>query len=559
MSDSQNNITIEQAGIGTILKRHHLAVPPNQREYAWTDRQVKRLFEDFTNAVNANELSYFLGTIVTIPRAGNVLEVVDGQQRLATTALLLTAIRDHPAGKHELIVEAINEFLTGIDLAKLSRVPRLNLNVDDRDLFRWMIADGSTCTMPNPTKQSHELLIEARKSARRHVSAVAAPLSNKDQPALLTTWISFIEHRAQVILLRVPNDANAYKMFETLNDRGLRTTQADLIKNYLFGQSGDRIPETQAHWSHMHGVLESLDDDDIAVDFIRHALTAIYAHTRESQVYDVVQDKVRGEQGAVTFVSTLDTLATEYVATFNPAHEKWNDHPESAARAIDIFNMVNVRPLRALLLAIGTTFKPKELTIAFRFLVSLAVRLLITASTRTGSLESSSARAAHEVYTGAITDTKQLKAALKSATPSNEDFERAFASAKVSKAQLARYYLRCLETAAKGDPEPWFLPTSDPDIINLEHVLPRKPEGNWPEFTSDEVPIYVTRLGNQALMKKSDNSTAKSDPFSAKSPIYQASPYSLTSHIAAYPAWSADAIAARQEELAKLALLAWPL
>jgi hypothetical protein len=81
--------------------------------------------------------------------------------------------------------------------------------------------------------------------ARKHVRAIVASLDPKDHGDLLNGWVSFIEHRAMVVLLRVPNDANAYKMFETLNDRGLRTSQADLIKNYLFGRSGDRFQEVQ--------------------------------------------------------------------------------------------------------------------------------------------------------------------------------------------------------------------------------------------------------------------------------------------------------------------------
>ena len=512
MPDPQTLINIEQAGIGTILKHHHLVVPANQREYAWTDLEVKRLFRDFAQSISANEPSYFLGTIVTIPRDHDTLEVVDGQQRLATTALLLAAIRNYVLGKQQIIVDAINDFLTGIDLAKMSRVPRLRLNVDDHNLFSWMIADRPAQPMPSPTKPSHEMLIDARNLARKHVAAAVATLDEKDHAGFLTTWVSFIERRAQVVLLSVPNDANAYKMFETLNDRGLKTSQADLIKNYLFGQSGDRIKEIQAHWSYMRGVLETLDDDNIAVDFIRHALTAIHGHTRESQVYNVVQRHVQGEDAAVSFVATLETLATDYVATFNPTHDKWNVHPDSVGRAIDVFNLLNIRPLRALLLAIATRFKPNELAVAFQFLVSIAVRLLITASTRTGSLESLSSRAANDVYSGSATTTKQIKQQLKATTPQNTEFKTAFASAKVSKAQLARYYLRCLELACEGAPEPWFLPTTDPQIINLEHILPRKPQGNWPQFTPDEVTMYVTRLGNQCLMRKSDNSAAKKRP-----------------------------------------------
>lgn len=183
----------------------------------------------------------------------------------------------------------------------------------------------------------------------------------------------------------------------------------------------------------MRGVLESLDDENTAVDFIRHALTAIHGHTRESQVYDVVQKHVRREQGTVTFVSTLETLATEYIATFNPAHEKWNDHPESTTRAIDVFNLLNIRPLRALLLAIATRFKPNELAAAYQFLVSLGVRLLATASTRTGSLESTAARVAHDVFSSTIQTTNQLKVGLRSTTPRDEEFESASHPSKYRK------------------------------------------------------------------------------------------------------------------------------
>ena len=66
-------------------------MPSNQREYAWTEREVTDLLQDFALAISEAK-PYFLGTIVTIPREEGTLEVVDGQQRLATTAILLSAI-----------------------------------------------------------------------------------------------------------------------------------------------------------------------------------------------------------------------------------------------------------------------------------------------------------------------------------------------------------------------------------------------------------------------------------------------------------------------------------
>ena len=95
MADGESEIGFAQLGLGSVLKQHQLAVPPNQREYAWENKEVKTLLNDFSREIGEGDRSYFLGTIVTIPRPSNILEVVDGQQRLATTAIILSCIRDY--------------------------------------------------------------------------------------------------------------------------------------------------------------------------------------------------------------------------------------------------------------------------------------------------------------------------------------------------------------------------------------------------------------------------------------------------------------------------------
>ena len=75
MSDAQSLIGFEQAGIGSLLKQNLLQVPPNQREYAWTDREVGELFTDIARAIG-EDTDYFLGTIVTIPRQNGLLGMV---------------------------------------------------------------------------------------------------------------------------------------------------------------------------------------------------------------------------------------------------------------------------------------------------------------------------------------------------------------------------------------------------------------------------------------------------------------------------------------------------
>jgi hypothetical protein len=560
MNDTKSQIAFEQCGLGSVLKHNQLVVPSNQREYSWTERQVVQLFQDFAKAIADDEPGYFLGTIVTIPRATGNLEVVDGQQRLATTAILLAAIRDYLKGKEEVLVESINnEFLTGIDRHKRARVPKLRLNVDDNHLSGWIIARPPGEQEPTTTRDSHALLKQAYSEATKHVRNIVSTLDPKDHGDLLNTWVSFVEHRALVVLLRVPNDANAYKMLETLNDRGLRTSQADLIKNYLFGRSGERIQEVQTKWAYMRGTLESLEEENITIDFLRHALIAIRGFVREAQVFDVVQDMVKGEQAAITFSSTLEVLANAYVATFNPENEKWNGYPDTVRKAIEVFNLLNIKPMRPLLLAIAAKFSPKEAAMAFQFIISLGVRLLIASSTRSGSVELPVAAAANEIFTNKIETAAVLRKKLADITPVNDEFKMAFETTRVSKAQLARYYLRSLEMAAKGESEPWFMPTDDRSVINLEHVLPKKPDGNWPQFTDDEVALYTNRIGNQALLRASDNSELKSTAFSDKKKIYGQSPYVLTSQIAGLGDWTGAAISQRQKALAELALKAWPV
>src|SRR3972149_733483 len=93
---AETEIGFAQLGLASVLKQNQLVVPPNQREYSWTVKEVRTLLQDFAKAISDGDTgSYFLGTIVTIPRVGGALEVVDGQQRLATTAIMLSSIRDY--------------------------------------------------------------------------------------------------------------------------------------------------------------------------------------------------------------------------------------------------------------------------------------------------------------------------------------------------------------------------------------------------------------------------------------------------------------------------------
>jgi uncharacterized protein with ParB-like and HNH nuclease domain len=357
---STRGFQFHDLGIGAVMKSYRLRVPPYQREYAWTDEEVKQLYTDLANA-KLDSKDYFLGTIVTITTGeANPLEIVDGQQRLTTTAILLAAIRDHLAalGSAELIVESINnEFLNTIDRAASARVAKLTLNIDDNEFFSRLIAGGNNAKGLAPTRNSHDLLLGAAKIAREWVQGVVTTLAENDHPALLNDWLSYLEFGASVVLLKTQNGAQAFKMFETLNDRGLKTSQADLVKSYLFGQSGARIPEAQSRWSSMMDNLEEIEEDnERAINFLRHAFIATRRFVRAEDVYDATNRDIRGEANSVAFLTELERLSRAYVATYRADSNHWSGHPQAAIKALRIFNKFDIKPMRPLILAVALKF-----------------------------------------------------------------------------------------------------------------------------------------------------------------------------------------------------------
>lgn len=559
MPNTAPKIALDPYGLGTILKQFFVQVPLNQRDYAWEAENVKQLFDDFARAIAADE-EHFVGSIVTIPIGKDRLEVVDGQQRLATTALLLAAIRERLDTLDEpLLVKSVSDYLTDIDRSLREEVPKLRMNVDDNDLFSALLTAGE----PPPgslRRTSHKNLVVALKLARERVGAIVQALAEKDHADQLNEWVNFLEHSAVAVLLRVPDDVNAFRMFETLNDRGLKVSQADLVKNHLYKTANGRQDEAQTRWTQMRSILESMDDDDLPLMlFLRHALIVMDGPVREVDVFTKVQERAKSPQLVVKFTAELEALANTYVATFNPEHEAWTGHPPSVRRSIEVFNLFKLKPMRPLIVAIGRELPPREAAIAFQFLVSLGVRLIIASTTRSASVEQPLAEAARKVADGDLTDAAAVKTYLSMITPTDSTFRHAFTDARVSNARFARYYLRSLEQLQAEEREPWFIPESDADKITLEHVLPRSPEGNWPTFSDEEAAEFSGRLGNMVLLPRKMNSDLKSDTFEAKRKVYRDAPYVLTAQIADLSEWTPDAIDHRQEQLGTLAIKTWPV
>lgn len=562
--DPKGSILFEHKGIGKALAHNRFRVPLNQREYSWEDQHVLDLLQDFSSAIATNKATYFLGTIVLTAGDTASPEVCDGQQRLATTSILLAAIRDYfHAHQDDARATSIEtEFLSNIDCDTTAKVPRLTLNVDDNEFFRsYVLArPGTPERAVLPTKDSHRRVAIASKLAAQHVKDILKPHKSENQVQVLLDWRRFIEDGAQVILLRVPEDLDAFMMFETLNDRGLETSKADLLKNRLFKRAGPaRIGEAQQKWASMKGVLESLGIEDITVTYLRHLLITIYGPTREREVMDRVKRELDSQQKAIEFLDTLAASANDYAAVLNASHRKWNAYGETTRRHIHTINHhLRVEQIRPLMFAVAKHFTMKEAKKAFRLFVSWSVRFLI-AGGRGGLLDRNYAVVAQKVGTGKVKTAVELNKAMEDVLPTDTTFQAAFAEARISQGFLARYLLRALELQAKRDPEPELVPNEEQESINLEHVLPDNPGTNWPGIDPEIASAFCRRIGNQVLLKVTQNSMIGNKSFADKKPILKASGYLLTSQIADKNSWGVNEINERQIKLAELAVKTWPL
>ncbi len=549
----------DQQGIGTILKQFRLTMPVNQREYFWTTTEVERLFHDLADSISRNEDSYFLGTIVTIQQDLGAVEVIDGQQRLATTTLLVLAMANYLFAIGETNVAS-----TAIDTIKGpganrsdAKTSRLTLNKLDNVLFQ-QIMEG--VELPTDSRYlSHQKLISAYDSANQFVKLIVAQYEKKRHREVLGEWLDFIEYQAIVLIMKVRDRARAFKMFETLNDRGMKVVQTDMIKSYLYDKGGDRLGECESHWDGMRAILTTIEtEDDLTTLFIRHSLVLMHGYIIEKEIYDKVQNTVSTPQQACVFASDLQKLAYEYAAVFNTAHEKWSSYPDAIETYLDVLNMFNTKPMRPLILAISFRFKPNEAAAAYKAMVAWTVRLIIAGNTRSQGVESPLIEAASEVYKGTISGLAQLRKKLLPIIPNDLQFETQFAIATSSNSTIAAFYLRELEYASIKEHEPDYQIPQDKERVNLEHILPINPDASW-GIQKDVVRAYVKRIGNLCLMQKKANSKLKSAAFAVKKPVYESTPYAITKSVATYPAWNEHSIIDRQEKLAKLAVKAWPI
>ena len=246
-----------------LLSKRLFRIPEYQRAYSWGRKQRSDLFEDINRSFCAgDDRKHFMATIVGLRRGMKriitdeyqVIEVVDGQQRITTLVLLLKAISKalDPSDAIEFRVRTeIEETLIKPDSASLLL---LQTNHDTSKSFRNYIQKGQSDSIRLARTLADRELLAAIRDCESFVQQWS-----KDGHSL-TDLVGHLKNRLTFIFHEISDESVVYSVFEVLNSRGLAVSWFDRLKSMLMsvvfdsdsGNNQELIREIHSTWSNIY-------------------------------------------------------------------------------------------------------------------------------------------------------------------------------------------------------------------------------------------------------------------------------------------------------------------
>ena len=225
--------------------------------------------------------------------------MIDGQQRLACVALLFAAMANHllRSGDGQRSGLISDKYLRSQNITTLENDPKLQLGEYDNEFFRSLMESAildEALPSPNVRVESQVLLKDAYEYFLEQIR-LAFNFEMAGWKSRLLELKDFLHESVESIAVLVGEDQNAYLIFETLNDRGLRLSASDLLKNYLFSQAGDRLNEVRLHWANMMNTLADIPGDDAAPTFLRHYWISTRGPVRQRELYRTITGNLRDQ------------------------------------------------------------------------------------------------------------------------------------------------------------------------------------------------------------------------------------------------------------------------
>lgn len=595
MKITPTSLTVSQL-LGQTNERY--IVPPYQRRYSWLERQIGELIDDIS-LIESND-THLLGSIVCLAGAHiadlNELEVVDGQQRLTTVSILLVCLRER------LQAEGAAEQSTISDIEKLSVAKSMTGKVAAKIKLDSIDAKDYSALASGDSEVQNKNLAEAFAFVRKWVAGTSID-------ELKRFWYR-LANQAIVIRLDVSNAKDAFKLFETINNRGLRLSHTDIIKNFLLGNAArfgeQQLAHARTNWAKVVVNLDGIDSDT----FFRYYLTAVTTkritagkvvtqfkllfHTRvkeaktlpEQHLYDSSDESI-GEEGDVNgegqaeekviLITHADPKKAvpfkKFVGYLVDYSRVYGEIVRAATgdaridRHLSNLKMIKAAQTYGFLMHLrvnGCT--DKNLRAVLKVTEGFVLRRHICKE-RANETETLFASMCSIDVDAPVSDTKAYYSEL---CPSDEKFKEDFANTSfpANLIERARYCLEQIEMAKHGTHAE--LAVLGGEDVHVEHIIPQKIKtnaakdefGDWVSYlgaaSEAKHQRYISRIGNMTLFAGALNIGASNNPFSRKKHAYKESGVKLTQELCEYPQFKFPQVEKRSEALASIAVGLWP-
>lgn len=578
------------------LFKDFYSVPDFQREYVWEETHVEKLLQDVhdefydENGRLSQGGEYFIGSIVTYKDDDGIFQLIDGQQRLTTSYLVLCVIRDlliqlgaepQESLRRQIASTSMNP-ATGDDIFRY----RLVLQYEDsQNILEKIAGNKDDLNNIDATTTSVENIMNAYQTVRSFLRA-----SFEDDVTKIKAFAAAYTMRVKLIRIVTPDLSRALKLFETINDRGVGLNSMDLLKNLLFMQtSKHEYAQLKDRWKDLINILDQQCREK-PLRFLRYFILSTYElvsnkrELREDDIYEWFsqnQKMTKINQDPMDFVEILIRYSKAYANFVNGKNVQGHDNRFLQ----NIAKQSNQARQHFILLLAGQHLPEALFDKLTRKIENLFFCYLITREP-TKNFERSFARWSkelREVQDEIGLDAFIAKYLLSDMANRSNAFD--FAISELNSYRIQQYRLRYILAKMSQfiDETAWgniFPLDRYYKSVQIEHILPQWPPADLKEGFDrpQEYHLFKAMLGNLTLLEKSINASVSNGSYHQKKPGYSQSAILLTKSLVEKPQvgidtqinratqdllqfteWTSVSIQQRQMMLGQLARKVWEM
>ena len=532
-------------------------VPRFQRDYSWEQQQWEDLWADIEGL--DQEGFHYMGYIVLQRKNQLDFEVIDGQQRLVTLSLLILSTmrhiqrlvdNDEDAGKNqERLQEITGRYIGSKDIVSLRVSSRLTLNRNNGRFYK------DICSNLRPP-QSRSITATNHLLRRAFEFFCDKNMGNSGEE--IGEFINKFSSRLIFTKIVVQDSLNAYKVFETLNARGVQLSTPDLLKNHIFSvvTQNDDVPDETLDdldetWSR---ILAELGENDFT-DFVRYQHNSHRPLVSKKELFKSIRQLYTSPGQAHDYLRSLIEVAPLYASLSNPYDEWWrreNGKYRDAVHFLEGLKLFGIRqPYTILMAAFMRNFAPEEFIKTLKYIYILSVRYNVICSFSPNEQENRYNSIAIKIANGEFQRASHVKNSpdYKALYPADDVFKNAFEYFKMPSRRSSkkiRFLLADIENNAGRKVR--YLDTT------LEHVCPYHPNQDWHLYFGEGANDIADRLGNMVLLEQND---LKQADFATKKAHYLNTPSRLAKKVAEYDDWDQANLNHYQSWLADQAVRTW--